>query len=251
MIAFALAFAAGLLAFFAACLLPVIPAYFAYLASLALQENTAPDSESYPAPPWLSSGCWVNRRRALLNSLLFVLGFVGIFTLLGLSASAIGQWLAINRLILKTGAAIFLIILGAGLLGIIKRPSLLAKSWQLPGPQKTRWRNLTAFVFGLTFGLAWTPCIGPVLAGILLLASQAGTLIQGALLLAVFGLGLGLPFIIIGGFFQGLISHLPKLAKWSRLINIIAGLVIIVIGGLLLFNKLGSLSAWFWQWSKG
>lgn len=230
-VSLALAFAAGLLTFFAACLLPVIPAYFSYLASLALRTKEGPESKFY-------------QRRVLINSLLFVLGFLLIFTLLGLGASILGQWLAVNRLWLRGIGAIFLVVLGINLLEVIKFP-WLHKSWSLKVPQPTRWHNLTALVFGITFGLAWTPCIGPTLAIILLLASQSATIAQGTVLLIVFGLGLGLPFILIGSVFQRAADYLPHLAKWTRLIKIISGSVIIIIGLLLLFNKLGSLSQWF------
>ena len=230
-ISLALAFIAGLLTFFAACLLPVIPAYFSYLATLALGSKEAPELK-------------FSQPRVLINSLLFVFGFLLIFTLLGLGASILGQWLAINRFWLRSIGAIFLVVLGISLLEVIKFP-WLDKSWQLKPPQPARWHNLTALVFGITFGLAWTPCIGPVLATILLLASQSASIIQGTLLLVTFGLGLGLPFILIGIFFQRVTDHLPALAKWSRLIKIISGLVIIIIGGLFWFNKLAVISQWF------
>lgn len=229
-ISFIAAFIAGVLTFFATCLIPVLPAYIGYLGGTSVKAGDQKDVSFY-------------KRQVFINSLLFSLGFLTIFIILGFAATTVGNVFAANRAIFEKLGGIFLILMGIYMLEIIKLSSLF-KTFQFQPSQKLRATKLGALLFGLSFGFAWTPCIGPVLATILFFAAQAETHMAGVFLLFTFGLGLAIPFVIVGALFQTVQNKIANLGKYASVIRILSGCIIIVAGVLLLTGQLGLISHW-------
>lgn len=223
------AFLGGLLTFLAPCVLPILPAYIAYLSGVDVVSR-----DQKKAPIW--------RGKIFLNSLFFVLGFLVVFVFLGIAASTIGSVLLYYRTAFRfMGGAIF-IVLGLHLTEVFQIP-LLAKSVKLQVSNRvTRFHYLNSFVIGLAFGFSWTPCIGPILGIILFWAGHEATFWKGFFLLLSFGLGLGLPFLILSIFTQQLMNWFRRLGKGLRYLQIIAGIVIIILGLLLLTNNIAVVS---------
>lgn len=223
-ISIGIAFLGGVITFFASCLLPLVPIYLAYLTGITLQEI---DKRS--------------RGRVLINAAAFVLGFITVFTILGMTATIIGNVLAVNRqLIQKIGGA-GILIMGLFMFGYIK-PNMLLKEIKITSDLGSRWKLLNSFFVGLTFGFAWTPCIGPVLATILIWASQTATFWKGAGLLIAYGVGIGLPFLIAGVFLEFLSPRLKSLKKIGRVFYRVSAVIMILIGILLMAGKIDYLS---------
>jgi cytochrome c-type biogenesis protein len=221
-----IAFVGGVITFFASCLLPLVPTYLAYLAGL----STSFEDDKYI------------KKEVFKNGLLFTLGFIIVFVILGATANTIGRGLNTHRFLIQRVGGVFFILLGAFILELIK-PAALFKELRIKTPKDlTKWKEFNSFLVGLTFGFAWTPCIGPVLAVVLFWASQATTLWQGIGLLITYGLGIGLPFLLIAVGFEHLAPKLSKIAKVSRIVRYISGAVVILAGILLIIGKIDVLS---------
>ncbi|MDE2236621.1 MAG: cytochrome c biogenesis protein CcdA, partial [Elusimicrobia bacterium] len=212
------AFAAGVVSFLSPCVLPLVPGYLSFMSGMSLEELSR------------GAGRAEVLRRAGVGSLFFVLGFALVFTLLGASASEAGQLLAAHMAVLTRVAGVVIILVGLHVSGILPIPFLYyekrASSSRLPPGY---WGS---FAMGLAFAFGWTPCIGPILAGILALAAAEGTVARGALLLAAYSLGLGVPFILTG---FGLNAFLSFFARYKRHIvwgERAAGLLLIGVGAL-------------------
>jgi cytochrome c-type biogenesis protein len=193
-VGFAVAFAAGLLSFLSPCVLPLIPSYVGYLTGMTVEE--------------------VERRRgtAVLHALWFVAGFSLVFVLLGAGASAVGSLLRDYQVWLGRVGGVLLILFGLYLLGIL-RPAFLMRERRIQLARKPL-GYFGSGVVGFTFGAAWTPCIGPILGGILTLAATQAGLGRGIMLLAVYALGLAIPFFADRtgvGPVSGLVSALPAI----------------------------------------
>ena len=173
----------------------------------------------------------------LANGLLFTVGFVVVFVLLGISAHKLGAFLTSNKVFIQQLGGLLFVVLGTFMLGITK-PLFLNTERKLHIVLKNpKLHYLNSLLFGFTFGFAWTPCIGPVLAVILFWASQASTLAMGAGLLFVYGLGLGLPFVLIALLFDKFSHKLSMLSSFGRKLQIIAAVIIIFMGLLLITGK--------------
>lgn len=224
-----LAFLAGLLTFVAPCVLPVLPAYLGYISGVNML-----DAQSRPQD-------W--RRRSLFIGLSFVAGFLLIFILLGISATTIGVVLHTYRRLVHVLGGLLFVVLGIHLTGFIQI-RLLSSGHQIRLEKGlTRWQYLNAFLIGLTFGFSWTPCIGPILAVILFWASQEATFWRGFVLLLSFGLGLGLPFLLLSVMADRLIRPLRRYGRLFHTLQVVAGVLIVVIGLLLISNMFGKVVA--------
>ncbi|MCQ9206974.1 MAG: cytochrome c biogenesis protein CcdA [Omnitrophica bacterium] len=223
-ISIGLAFIAGLLSFLSPCILPLVPGYISFLSGLSLEE--------------LQQGAKRKKvlKKAVLGSVFFVIGFSVVFVALGASASFVGKFLAVHMKILSKISGIVIIILGLHLLGILKigwlniDKRLTTKKFS-PG-------IFSAFLIGLAFAFGWTPCIGPILAGILALAATQSTVMKGMFLLGIYSLGLGIPFIITGfsvGVFTSLFQRYKRFIRYGE---IVSGVLIIVIGVLIFSGNL-------------
>ena len=217
----ALAFLAGLLSFASTCVLPLVPAYIAYMGAAA-------------------SGMPSTTRQQLTvlgNAALFVAGFTTAFVALGASFGLIGADLRAYRPVLLQIAGIALVLIGIALLAWGRIPGLMGEkrfdiAHRLP---RTPW---AAYVIGLAFAIGWTPCVGPILAAILLRAGSTGTAGQGALLLAVYSAGLGLPFLVAAGLSGMLTQLLARVRGAYAALNAVAAVFLIGMGVLIFSNRL-------------
>lgn len=225
---YAIAFAGGVLSFISPCVLPLIPVYIGIISGLNLQEAT------------------FQKKRVVVSSFLFVLGFSLSFSLLGASASAVGSIFRNYKTLFSILAGIIILILGLHLLGIFKIPFLLTEK-RLSIPKKLP-TGFLAFISGFLFAFGWTPCIGPILGGILTLAASEESVTQGAFLLIIYSFGLGLPFLIASLFIAKFVELSKRLKKFVRAVEISSGLLLIFVSIFLLTGKMtriSSILAWF------
>ena len=219
---------AGLVSFLSPCVLPLIPGYISFISGVSLEDLRAGDGQRRIAA------------RALVSSLWFVAGFTLVFVALGASATALGSLLLQRLSSLRLLAGAVLILFGLHLTGLFRIPFL-----QYEKKLEVKRRPLTsagALVVGAAFAFGWTPCIGPILAGILALASAQETLPQGMMLLAAYSLGLGAPFLLTSlgvGTFLRLFS---KFRKHLRAVEIFSGVLLLGIGALILTDRLDLLA---------
>ena len=217
----AVAFTAGLLSFLSPCVLPLVPVYLASLVG-----------------PELFDAKRTGRRLPIfLHSLSFVLGFSLVFTTMGAIAGLTGFAINPSLALLNKISGSLLIAFGLFLLAALKIPWLNYEKRLSPSLGNTT-GYLRSFLIGASFSLAWTACVGPILGGILAIALNTGTAWHGAYLLAIYSLGLGLPFLVIGLAFDSLSPVLRRIQRYTRIIHVIGGLLLIVIGILVLTNKI-------------
>ena len=224
------AFSAGLISFLSPCVLPLVPAYLSFLAGASL------DALQGGADP-------AARRRVLLAASGFVLGFTLIFMLLGASATFLGQWLGQHTDVFQRVAGALLILLGLHVAGWLRIPFLL-------GERRLQVRNVPlgffgAWLVGMAFAFGWTPCIGPLLAGILALAGSRETLGEGLGLLGAYSLGLGLPFLAAAAAVGPVLGVLQRIKRHLRWIEIAAGVLLIGIGAVMLGGNMMRVAGWF------
>jgi cytochrome c-type biogenesis protein len=213
---------AGLVSFLSPCVLPLVPPYLVYLAGTSLERL----AEKEP-PPRV-------RRDTVLAAVLFVAGFSTVFVALGASASAIGVLVRFYSNELAIVAGIAIIVMGLHFLGLTPIRFLYRQARiDVPKPVGL-WG---AYVMGLAFAIGWTPCIGPILASILLYAGTAETAQEGALLLMVYSLGLGIPFIGSAIALSRAVNGLGWVRQHLPALNAVSGAVLVLIGGLVLFNQ--------------
>lgn len=230
------ALTAGLISFISPCVLPVVPAYLSYISGLSVDEMRGLSEAE-------AAGHNADRRRRIFsNSLVFVLGFSTVFILLGASASVVGQFLQQYSGILTKVAGAVIIVFGLNTLGVIRIPFL---SYEKRFQANTKGASLVgSFVVGLAFAFGWTPCIGPILGAILGLASAAGTVWKGVLLLTAYSLGLGIPFLLAALSVDSFFKVSSGVKKKFKVVEIVSGLLMVSIGLLIFFNKLSFLSGW-------
>lgn len=229
-----LVFLAGMASFFSPCTMPILPGYLAYLAARTTGVETG------RAEKW----------SILTHGAAFVLGFSVLFILLGATASVIGRWLLLYREWITRAGGVLLIVMGLFLAGVLRLPFL---NYELrphlqPDP---RLGYLSSFALGFIFSAGWTPCIGPVLTSVLMLAALEASLGQGILMLAVFALGLGAPFLILALLFDRLGIWVRRLARLSRWISVVTGLLLVIVGILLVTDQISLLARWLPAWDFG
>ncbi|MDD5634004.1 MAG: cytochrome c biogenesis protein CcdA [Candidatus Omnitrophica bacterium] len=221
----ALAFVAGIASFLSPCVLPLVPGYISFLSGVSLDElRKGPEDRSGIIK---SSG---------LISIAFVLGFTLVFISLGASASFLGKVLSKYFIIFTKLAGILIVVFGLHLMGIFELKWLnYQKSLQI---KKYKPNFFGALVVGMAFGFGWTPCVGPVLAGILALAATRDTLLEGVFLLTAYSAGIGVPFIITGFAIGIFMKFFEKYKKFIRIGEIFAGVFLVLIGVLIFFNNM-------------
>lgn len=222
------AFLGGLIAFVSPCVLPIVPLYLCYVAGVSLDELTSDDDVA------------VSRRKVMISVILFVLGFSTIFTLMGATATALGQMVQQYRGVFETVAGIIIIVMGLHFMGIF-RIGLLSREARL-NVETGQATYVGAYLVGLAFGFAWSPCVGPVLATILSIAADRTSVWEGVILLALFSSGLGIPFILAGWFTDRFLGLMKGLRRHMGIIEKVVGVFLIVVGVLFLTGD-------FFMWS--
>lgn len=232
------AFIAGLLTFLAPCTLPLVPGFLGFISGVSVDElqNSKPSSST--------------RRRIFLNGVLYVIGFSLVFILLGSLFGLGGAALVKYRLVLAKWGGIIVILFGFYMIVSQFKSSFILSRWRLfqslekERRLSVRWlkpgKPVSSLLFGAIFAFGWSPCIGPILGTVLLLASQSATVGTGIFLLTVFSLGLAVPFLIIAAGVGSALHYIRKVGPYLRIISIIGGVFLIFLGILLFtdgFNK--------------
>ena len=235
------AFGAGLLSFISPCVLPLIPGYLSYISGLSLDEMRG--------TPVVAGGTAVAvarpqaiRLQVVLSSLAFIAGFSLVFISLGAAASAIGQFLAERQALFNRIAGAVIVIFGLHTMGVLRI------EWLYQEKRVHTSRKPAGFIgaglVGVAFAFGWTPCIGPILAGILAIAGSQETVGQGVRLLGVYSLGLGVPFLATALMIDRFFSAMGRIRRHYHKIEIVSGALLIVIGLLIFTNKFTVIARW-------
>jgi cytochrome c-type biogenesis protein len=225
------AFGAGLVSFFAPCVVPLLPAYIGYVTGVSAKEL---QSQGY-AP---------FRKKIILTSLLYILGFSVVFVLLGSAAAGVGGLLRRYDFLIQRVGGLIILILGLEFAGALHIP-FLARTKQFTLPTWTnKFGDARAFFIGLVFATAWTPCVGAVLGSILALAATTGMAIEGGTLLFVYSLGISIPFLIVSLTLASAPKYLKFITKRIDLLAKIAGFILVILGILLLTDTYKYLNSW-------
>ncbi|MEH2534202.1 cytochrome c-type biogenesis protein [Bradyrhizobium sp. AZCC 1588] len=227
--AIAAAFAAGTISFLSPCVLPLVPAYVSYIAGQSIADLRA-------------SGAMVARLQAIALSACFVLGFTTIFVILGASATALGETLISykHELGIVGGA----IVIGFGLFTIgLLRPWWLKRDVRLPFTIPGG-HPIAAYALGMAFAFGWTPCIGPMLGTILTVSAASATVTKGIAFLAIYSLGLGVPFLLAAALTDGFLARLKSIGRVGRILQLLAGGVMVLIGVTMATGYLTTFSFW-------
>jgi len=225
------AFTAGLFSFLSPCVLPLVPGYISMISGFSLDQLKTKENDTSLF------------RIVLLNSIMFIVGFSITFILLGASASWIGQLLAARMSLLRQLAGLVLIVFGIHLTGIFKI-NFLYKDKRFHNVEKPR-GLLGALVLGLAFAFGWTPCIGPILAGILTIASTKESVTEGMFLLAVYSAGLGIPFLLTSVALNKFLGFYGRFKKHFHAVEVVSGVLVIAIGVLIMTGSLTRLATYF------
>lgn len=220
-------------------MLPMLPAYFGHLAGVTLVDLESGERSKV-------------QRKIFLHSLLFVVGFSGIFVLMGSALAFLGQQLGTLQIWLARIGGIVIIGFGMNTLRIL--PSIPIRAYGFLSSMLERQRRLfgsgrsgysSSALIGASFGVGWTPCVGSILASILVLASSSSTVVEGATLLTVFSVGLAIPFLILGLFTSRFSKLIKRMNKRLGLINIVSGALLIALGVIVFTNNFGRLLSLF------
>jgi len=222
------AFTAGIISFISPCVLPLIPAYLSFISGVSVEEMKSRDRKSEVL------------KKVSLNTILFILGFSVVFVALGASATFFGEFLLAKLSLFNKIAGVIIMILGVHLLGVFRIRFL---DYEKRFHTKSRPLGLFgSFLVGLAFAFGWTPCIGPILAGILLVASNQDTVTKGVVLLSSYSLGLGIPFFVTAVSFHTFLSVFGWIKKHFRTVEIVSGVFLIIVGFLIFIGSFSSLT---------
>ncbi len=223
-----LAFFAGLFSFLSPCVLPLVPGYVSMISGAGIEELKSPQGQL--------------RRRVMMNSIGFILGFSVVFITLGAVSTGIGQVAAQFKHTLSIVAGVVVIVFGIHLTGIFQIKWLLqdARLHNVKGNSTL----IGAFVIGFAFAFGWTPCLGPILSLILGFASQEDTLVKGILLLAVYSLGLAVPFLATSLLMERFLKFYSRFRSYMHALEVFSGGVMIALGLLLVTGRFTLISSW-------
>jgi cytochrome c-type biogenesis protein len=214
-VSFGLAFAAGIVSFLSPCILPVVPSYVAFVSGVTLDELR-------------EGGTTAARKAAVLHSTLFVLGFTLVFMTMGWAATAAGKAFAQALPLINRLGGLVLVVFGLYLAGLLPIPALareirVSLASRPAGP-------FGSLLVGIAFGAGWTPCIGPILASILLYVGLQTTMLRGTLLLATYAVGLGIPFVLASIAFNWFMAGTKKVKRWIVPLERVAGVLLALVG---------------------
>ncbi len=223
-----IALAAGALSFLSPCVFPLIPAYISHITGSSIQNNKME----------------VNRKLLLVRSISLIIGFSVVFIAMGASASMVGRIFAEQRELIQKVSGLLIILFGMQMIGWLQlRWFMSNKSWDT-GKIRSNGGMVRSFLTGLAFGSGWTPCVGLALSSILLMAGSSETLGIGIWMLAIYSLGLGIPFLIISWVLTYSTGIMKKMNKYVPVLSKINGLIFLGLGLLLFTGQLQKISAW-------
>ncbi len=219
---------AGLLSFLSPCVLPLVPGYVSLISGASADELRSADSK-------LS-------RTVLVNSVMFILGFSVVFIALGAVATGIGQFMNIYRRQLMQVAGVVIIIFGLHLIGVFQIKALLSdkRLHEVKGSGTA----IGAFLIGFAFAFGWTPCIGPILAGVLTIAGSQDTVVKGVLLLAVYSAGLAVPFLLTSLGVERFLAFYARFRRHLHTVEVVSGVFLVIVGALILTRHFTILSSY-------
>ena len=220
------ALAAGAVSFLSPCVLPLVPGYLSYVAG-----SLSADSDSPRA-----------RIRALAMSFWFVLGFSTVFVILGAGASALSRLLLSYRYEAGLVGGAIIVVFGIFSTGVVRIP-WMEREFRL-SPQVSGGRPQSAYILGLAFGFGWTPCIGPILGAILTVSATSTTPAAGVALLAIYSLGLAIPFLLTALLAGGITARLRRLRSFGRGLQIFTGLTMVAMGLAMMTGRLSTMAFW-------
>lgn len=231
------AFVAGLISFISPCVLPLIPGYISFISGVSLEEL----SDKEKATKHLG--------RVAVNTIFFVIGFSLIFIALGASASFVGSWLFKNQILFNKIAGVVIFLFGLHVSGLLKIKALnYEKRFQA---RDKKFGVLGSVFIGMAFAFGWTPCIGPILGSILTLAAGEETVGRGIMLLVFYSAGLGIPFILTALLFNYLIGIFGFIKRNFKIVEMISGGLLMLVGILVFFNLLQRLANFFLELFPG
>ena len=225
------ALVAGVLSFLSPCVLPLVPSFITYLTGLSFADLQA----EHPTE--------LVRRRTIIHSLLFIAGFTLVFVLLGASATFVGSFLRENMTVMRRVGGILIMLFGLHVCGLLPIGFLL-------GEKRLQLHNKPAGYFGsilvgIAFAAGWTPCIGPILASILMVAAAESTVYQGIILLLAYSLGLAIPFFLSALATHRFLVLFNRFKKYIRLFEIATGLFLFIAGVMIFFDRLALVQRYF------
>jgi len=227
-VSFPAAFLAGIFSFFSPCVLPLIPSYFSFIGGCSIEELTGDKTAV--------------RTRILASTTLFVFGFSMVFILLGASASMLGNVLISYRQTVRIIGGLVIIVLGIHLLGLFRIPGLdIERRIHF---QKRPVQLFGALLIGMAFAAGWSPCIGPLLGAILIMAGNQDTVGQGITLLSLYSLGMAVPFLVLSVFVNSIFGFLIKTKAVMKYLNRAAGIILILAGALLITDNLNLIAGY-------
>ncbi|UCG60561.1 MAG: cytochrome c biogenesis protein CcdA [Candidatus Zixiibacteriota bacterium] len=219
---------AGLLSFVSPCVLPLIPGYLSFISGVSIEELSSRQKTGS------------QYGKLVLNTVFFVLGFSLVFVLLGAGATKIGRLLQENLDIFNKVAGAVVFVFGLHVAGLLKIKALMYEK-RFHARQKSM-GVFGSMAIGIAFAFGWTPCIGPILGAILTLAAQQGSINQGIVLLLFYSAGLGIPFILTALLFNYLIGAFGFIKRHFRVVEIVSGVLLMLVGVLIFFNLLQRIS---------
>jgi len=226
------AFTAGLISFISPCVLPLVPAYISFMSGVSVDELTR-------------EGDAKTRSKIVISSLVFILGFSLIFILLGAAASSVGNFLLQRLVMIQKIAGVVIIIFGLHLIGVFKIKFLLYE--KRFSSQRKKVGLISTFFIGMAFAFGWSPCLGPILSGILGLAALEEHMYRGVLLLSIYSLGLGIPFFLTALATNRFFNYFNQIKRHMRKIEITSGVFLIIIGLAIMFNFFSVFSSYINQ----
>ena len=225
--AMSIALAAGILSFLSPCVLPIIPPYLAYMGGISMNQMTESAT---------------GHRPAVIASVFFVLGLSTVFLFLGFAASSFGRIILQHQVLFGQIAGAVIVVFGLHFLGVFRIPLLMREARLDAGDRGGS--ALGAYVLGLAFAFGWTPCIGPILGAILSMSAQESSVTRGTLLMALYALGLGLPFILSAIFINRAMGLMNRIKRHMGLVEKIMGLLLIAVGLMMLTGAFSRFSYW-------
>ena len=229
---------AGALSFLSPCVLPLVPPYLCYMAGISVDQFRGGNAA-------VVESAKDTRRAVMMAALFFTLGFATVFVALGAGASTIGVLLRQHLDLLSKIGGVIIIVMGLNFLGVF-RLGILSREARFQGGGEPATLS-GAYIMGLAFAFGWTPCIGPVLGAILGVAASRDTVGEGAMLLAIYSLGLAVPFWIAAGFSGAFMRFLTRFRRHLGMVEKVMGAFLIMTGLAFIFGFVSSVAIWFQQ----